>query len=784
MRSPDSTHNKENTETQAFTRYHKTREMKSYLRFLSRNKLYTAIMAVGLTIALTFVIVFTCYVKQQLAVCYHYPDSDRIYLVGVNGQNHSYSTLADQLSDGIPELENATRVDVMGNEFLYEGEKVSGDKLLAVDNYFFDVFQTTFLYGSADDFKANNTVLVTESFARRYGMGNLIGKSLKSDPARVRRNEELIIAGIVEDFTETIFNDYEIIRHHTDMGGAIAYGSGISTFIKLHQPADIETIKDKIPSVAKFWQEFTEDPVLIRLDKLYWSDGKGDLGNPPYKREKRDRMIIFTIVVLFLLVSAIINYVNLNVANAEKRAKEQAIRYVIGENRNESIIRTFYESFAFTAIAFGVALVCAPSATDLVNGMLMSPTPVKVAFSWDYIAIYCLLIIFISVTCSIATVLTTLRYGVTSSAKTGRSLSGLFIAIQSVISFIMISVALTMEIQMKHMIERDMNANMDDIYFTNTTEDSDFRQKLEELPFVKSIGRASDFPGNYKMIMDFSALDGNPAIAYMTCDTTGFRILGYREVEKYDYSSPVGNWLSESTANYYGVNSENPVLKTNHRIWDGPIAGIIKDSPVRSILNMSGNEQLIIEVLADSLAIQPFILEVEENKEHRQTLDSLVNAHHMERYGTTSTRHGFLSDLTKAEYDQTRRDIRMIELFMFIAIMLSCLAFLAMSMHYANRNQNTIVIHKVFGGSTGSEVIRNLKVYFKIMGVAVIVGLPASIWICGRYLEKFAYRFRLDEKWWIFLVAVLISLTISTLTVFWQTLRAARTSPAEALKKE
>ena len=759
--------------------------MKSYLRFLSRNKLYTAIMGVGLTIALTFVIVFTCYVKQQLAVCYHYPDSDRIYLVGVNGQNHSYTNLETQLRDGIPELEKATRVEEMGNAFLYEGEKVFGNnKVLAVDNYFFDIFQTRFLYGSADDFKASNTVLVTESFARRYGMGDLIGKSLKSEPSKIKRDEEFIIVGIVEDFTESIFKNYEIIRHHQDMGGAIAYSSGISTFIKIPQHTDIETIKDKIPSVAKFWQEFTEDPILIRLDKLYWSDGKGDLGNPPYKREKRDRMAIFTIVVLFLLISAIINYVNLNVANAEKRAKEQAIRYVIGENRNESIIRIFFESSAFTVLAFCFAMAFASPVTDMVNGMLMSPTPIKVAFSWDYIAIYCLLIIFISVTCSIAAVLITLKHGVTSSTKTGQSLSGLFISIQSIISFIMISAALTMEIQMKYMLERDMNANMDDIYFTNTTDDSGFRQKLEELPFVKSIGRASDFPGNYKMIMELSAIDGKPAIASMRCDTAGFRILGYRQVEKYDFSSPFGNWLSESTANYYGVNSENPVLTTFFRIWDGPVAGIIKDSPVKSILTMSGNEHLIIEVVADSLATRPFILEVEENKVHRQTLDSLVNAHHMERYGTTSTRHGFLRDLNKAEYDQTRRDIRMIELFMFIAIMLSCLAFLAMSMHYANRNQSTIVIHKVFGGSTGSEVIRNLKVYFKIMGVAVIVGLPAAIWICGRYLEKFAYRFRLDEKWWIFLVAVLISLTISTLTVLWQTLRASRINPAEALKKE
>ena len=759
--------------------------MKSYLRFLSRNKLYTAIMAVGLTIALTFVIVFTCYVKQQLAVCYHYPDSDRIYLVGVNGQNHSYTNLETQLRDGIPELEKATRVEEMGNAFLYEGEKVFGnDKVLAIDNYFFDIFQTRFLYGSADDFKANNTVLVTESFARRYGMGNLIGKSLKSDPAKIKRDEEFIIVGIIEDFTESIFKNYEIIRHHQDMGGASAYSSSISTFIKIPQHTDIKIIKDKIPSVAKFWQEFTEDPVLIRLDKLYWSDGKGDLGNPPYKREKRDRMAIFTIVVLFLLISAIINYVNLNVANAEKRAKERAIRHVIGENRNESIIRIFFESFAFTAIAFVLALVCAPSATDLVNGMLMSPTPIKVAFSWDYIAIYCLLIIFISVTCSIAAVLSTLKHGVTSSTKTGQSLSGLFIAIQSIISFIMISAALTMEIQMKYMLERDMNANMDNIYFTNTTDYGGFRQEVEELPFVKSIGRASDFPGNYKMILDYSAIYGYPSIANMRCDTAGFRILGYRLVEKYDYSSHIGKWLSESTANYYGVNSENPILKSNLGIWDGPIAGVIKDSPVKSILNMSGNEHLIIEVKADSLSNEPLILEVEESKEQREILDSLVNAHHMERHGMISTRHGFLRDLNKAEYDQTRRDIRMIELFMFIAIMLSCLAFLAMSMHYANRNQSTIGIHKVFGGSTGSELMRNMGVYFRIMGVAVIVGLPFAVWISGRYLQQFAYRFSLDEKWWIFPVAVLISLTISTLTVLWQTLRAARTNPAEVLKKE
>ena len=135
-------------------------------------------------------------------------------------------------------------------------------------------------------------------------------------------------------------------------------------------------------------------------------------------------------------------------------------------------------------------------------------------------------------------------------------------------------------------------------------------------------------------------------------------------------------------------------------------------------------------------------------------------------------------------YNQTLRDMRLIEMFMFISIMLSCLAFLAMSMHYASGNTKQISIHKVFGGTTRSELMRCMKVYFRIMVISVIIGLPPAIWISGRYLEQFSYKFSLADKWWIFLVAVLLSLLISTGTVLWQTLRAARTNPAEALKKE
>ena len=178
------------------------------------------------------------------------------------------------------------------------------------------------------------------------------------------------------------------------------------------------------------------------------------------------------------------------------------------------------------------------------------------------------------------------------------------------------------------------------------------------------------------------------------------------------------------------------------------------------------------------------MLEVEQTNENKKILDDLVQTHVIKAYGKEIYDNGFLRDLVKADYEQTRKDMRMIEMFMFVAIVLSCLAFFAMSMHYANRSTKQVAVHKVFGGSTGSELMRNMAVYFKIMGISLLIATPAAIWICGCYLEQFSYKFALSEKWWIFLLAALISLSISTATVLWQTIRAARTNPAEALKKE
>lgn len=756
--------------------------MKSYLRFLLRNKLYTAIEVVGLSIALAFVIIFTCYVKQQTAVNNHYPDSDKIYLAGIGQNTYSYYSMADELEAGIPEIEEAVLVQNYYNSFKYEGETLSEKGLLVVGKDFFDLFQTKFLYGSPEEFDVKESAFVTEGFARRHGMEEVIGKKLTDG------NKVISIAGIIEDFSGTVFEDFEFIINSMAIvpRDQNYVSSSVMTFFKAADGADIALLEEKVSKVAgKFYKRIQypreEKAMLIRLDKLYFSDAND--GRTGLKTESRDRVTIFSLVVLFLLISAIINYINLNIANAEKRSKEVAVRHIMGAERRLLTLRTLLESFAFTFVTFIIALAAASLLIDPINGLLQSEIPIKLSFGWDYIGIYGMLIMLIAVICGISVSMTTSRVRITSSTRTKTPMAKIFMALQFVISFIMISVAVTMEMQMKHMIGREMYANVDNIYRTNV-EPSGLKEKIEALPFVRRIGRSTGYPGYFGMSM--SGADDQPAISLLFCDSTAFRIFGFEKIDDFNPGNLMGTWMSESAANHYGVKAENP-------IWDAPIfggtsenvAGIIKDTPVANVLEKKYKGLGIVSVTSpEYVSWGGLILETDETREHKHILDSLVSTMYLNETGRDAFGYGFLNDLHKADYDRTRKDMRLIELFMFISILLSCLAFLAMSVHYATGNTKPIAVHKVFGGTTKSELRRCMAIYLKIIAVAIVVGLPPAIWISERYLQQFSYRFDLADKWWIFLIAIAVSLFISTATVLWQTLRAARTNPAEALKKE
>jgi putative ABC transport system permease protein len=131
-------------------------------------------------------------------------------------------------------------------------------------------------------------------------------------------------------------------------------------------------------------------------------------------------------------------------------------------------------------------------------------------------------------------------------------------------------------------------------------------------------------------------------------------------------------------------------------------------------------------------------------------------------------------------YETVRNQMRLIELIMAVSVLLSLLGLVAMSTHFASEREKSIAIRKVFGGTLQSETRRSLMEYLVLMLIANAIAIPIAIYVCGKYLERFAYRINLSP--WIFILAVVLSLLIAFLSVLWQTLRAAKTNPASALK--
>jgi putative ABC transport system permease protein len=123
--------------------------------------------------------------------------------------------------------------------------------------------------------------------------------------------------------------------------------------------------------------------------------------------------------------------------------------------------------------------------------------------------------------------------------------------------------------------------------------------------------------------------------------------------------------------------------------------------------------------------------------------------------------------------------MRLIEIIMAVAVLLALLGLVAMSTHFATEREKSIAIRKVFGGTMESETRRNLREYVIMMLIANVIAIPIAVWLCGRYLEGFAYR--IPTYWWIFAIAAVLSFVIAIGSVLWQIISVARVNPVSAI---
>ena len=790
--------------------------MKSYLKFLSRNKLYTAIEAVGLAVSLAFVILIGSYVVQQYEVAHESPRWKRTFVLGTNEFLGLTYWDKEELEMNIPEVEAATHMTLLWHPVIQNGDQALLVSGIEADADFFRVFpEYHLLEGSLDDFVGKDDVLISESLSRK--MDRQIGQTIQVD--KVDRT----IKGVYADFDEAYFMPADIITNITATwaaGQSKTFNSvgNYTTWFRVREDADLADVQAKVQALlhknydASWSAEKVDKWHVYRMDEAFFFTGSS---NGLTRTGNAQMLRLLTVVVLLLLLSAVFNYVNLSLALTGKRAKEMATRRLLGADKAGILWKYIGESVAFTAVCFAAALLLADLLVPMMNSLVSTADPdemmlglgdtsVRLSFllTPGYILAYLAGILVLGVINGLLPAFAASRYQPidvikgTLRRRNKMVLSKVFIVVQNVLSVFLIAFALVMELQMRHMLARPMHSAVENLYYIEySAQNYDamkiFKDKVEQLPFVTKAGVGRGIPGMINMTMGIKVDEEHHVdMPVIVCDSTYFQLLGL-EVEE-DFGHPLVHslWMSRSAFNAAAVSDTSTVFPRRINMNGAQpefIGGVVTDFPTRPASESSQNPNGgVIVTRVEELQYANCLL-IGTTGEDKSYEDQILQAYREFRLETSGVeepawRYGFVRDINRKQLAPVQRTLRLVELFAVLAVLISLLGLLAMSTYFADENTKQIAVRKVFGSDVFQETRRTVRSYMALVGVACLIGIPLAVWAARLYLERFAYR--IEGYGWVFVVAVVISLAIAFGTVLWQTLKAAKTNPATELKKE
>jgi putative ABC transport system permease protein len=778
--------------------------MKSYFQFLLRNKLYSFVEVVGLSVALGFVILLMSYAGTEFSVGNRQPKAKEIYAIGMGNCVGMTLGTAEEFFPSIPEIKTWTRVGAYGDADIMVGEDYYSVKAVALDTNFCQLFdyritgcdENRILAGESD-------ALVSESFARKaFGGDDPVGKTFSMS------GKTYTVTGTIEDFGPyDEFKHYDIFLSMKMMSGIYQrmdnFGM-VHTFLTLADGADPDAVAEKLlDKYIAYWGDwyhrdgsdgaFIYGSTLTRFDKLYFTDLNS---YAPLRRGDRKVVEILLLVALVLLVSAIFNYINLTVAQTGKRAKEMATRRLLGESAKDIIFRYIAESFVFTAGCFVIGCLLAVGLKGWFGELL--DTTVVLSVDAASITAGLGLLVVISLLSALLPAAMISKFKPVDVVKGDFRLrnklvfSKIFIVCQNVISTVLIAVSLTMLLQMNHMVNlptgyetKDLlNVSTHSLGWGNTAANQALYARVSKLPQVQQIGCYAAPPfgcGSNGVHIENENLSW---LRLVMIDSTAFRMFGFKVVEQY-YEPVAGEscWIAEETKQRYGVSAEKPYFGDNE---ENKVCGIIENFRVNDALDEPMEDSHSAVMIRDAKEAC-FGLVLKTTGDHKEAIEAVRGAWietAKEYLGVPSEPEDlmYVDDFLNDALTGKRNTMTLVMTFMLLAILISALGLLAMAIYYTGQQSREIALRKIFGSGVNEAAAKLSKSFIVMTLAAVIIAVPISWWAMNLYLNDFYNR--IAFPWWAIPAAALLTCLISFLSIVTQTLKTAHANPVDTLNQQ
>lgn len=785
--------------------------LKNYLKIawrnLVRNKSFSLLNILGLSIGLTVTALILLWVNYEINYDQFHEKKDRIYQVynkyPVDGEiwtwNSTPKIMAPTLKKDYPEIEEVSRYFYNYNFLFSQDERSIKANGTIVDPSFLKIFSFPLVEGNVETVLEDvNSLVVTESFAKKmFGDAPAVGQVLTMD-----NRESFKVSGILKDLPlNSEFNfEYIIPWSFVKQRGwddEFWSNNSVGTFVLLEEGTNYEAFSQKVADLRKTYDK--ESPTMVTYFYPYTrSHLYAEFNNGLEEGGLIEIIRLFAIIAIIVLAIACINFMNLSTARSEKRAKEVGVRKVIGARKKALVLQFLGESillsFIAAIVALGTVVLVLPYFSNLIT--------TEIQIDWGNPLLYlCILgvVVFTGLLAGSYPALYLSGFrplavlkGTFQKTNTLLTPRKVLVVLQFSVAIVLITATIVIWQQISNTQNRKLGYEKDQLITVSIEGEIEesyktIKAELLKSGHIKSISRTGSrvtesWSNSWGIEWPGKDEENKTLVHRMSTDEGLIKTLGLQlkqgrdfDLNKYptDSTSVI---LNETAVALMGFKEPlGKIIKDNDTVWT--VIGVVEDfvfnSPFQKI------EPVIIQGAKWWLSTIHIKLNSDQNVADNLAAIEAIFQEHNPSYPFN---YEFVDQVYARNFISEQRFQKLAGLFTVLTILISCLGLFGLASYMAQNRIKEIGVRKVLGASVGGITSLLSMEFLKLVGISLLIAIPISWYSMNEWLQDFAYRIELS--WWVFALAGIIALVIAFATVSYQAIKAAKSNPVKSLRTE
>ncbi len=793
-------------------------------RTIRKDKTYSAINILGLTIGITCSLFLLMYILDEVSYDRYHANADNIYRIvsNIKEPDNAFTwavaqkPMAVELRDNYPEVKNAVRFDGMGKIlFKHNAKEFNETDFYQADSTVFKIFSYKFLAGDVNTALDNPfSIVLSEKTAKKYfaEATSAIGQSLQTINGEGKA-EDFKVTGVIEDVPMNSHFRFDALismnSYPQNQGGW--GGFGVSTYILLPEGYDLSKMYASLDTIVKqkvnpIFEQYGVS-VKYELQKITDIHLHSKIQDEAEAGGDISYIYIFSAVAAFMLIIACINYMNLATARSANRSKEVGIRKVMGSQRFQLLAQFLTESIIMAFLALTISLILIYALLPAFNTLANKQLPFSYILQPSVLLSLIGVMLFIGIAGGSYPAFYLSGFNPVQVLKGKLASKGgsvifrkVLVVFQFGISIFMLISTLVVFDQLQYMRNKDLGFAKERVVRLNLNE-RELRNKsqvlldaLKQTKEVSGIGMANSSPGegigkyllkveeddgklsdrgvdlfgadfDFVKTMGMTIVTGRDFSRDITSDTTYAVLVNEAMVKRMAWKDPIGKKFI-----FQGGGPNNAPIEKR-------VVGVIKDYHQNSLYDEI--EPLMIYV--DKRTNYVFVRT--EEGDVRQSLAAIENTW-KKIFPSFPFEYVFLDQDFNSQYKADEKRSQIFTAFSSLTVFIACLGLLGLAAFTTEQRTKEIGVRKVIGANVSGLVFLVSKEFFLLVSIGMVLAFPFAWYFTDNWLQNFAYRIDLKGEWPTFIISALLAFVITLATVGYHVIRAASANPVTALRDE